>query len=143
MADTKDKMADTKDKMADTKDRITEKKQQIVTAIRNWIHMDNLYESLHHQATNARAVRDKQEEEVLALLNELNLTNSVIQVSGATLQVEKRKGGCPPSTWPPLEQAILSWGARSNVSRTQAHDLIRYLHNRFSSTEREYLKKIT
>jgi hypothetical protein len=106
-------------------------KQQLVVAIRHWIHMDNLAESFKHQEQNASALRNKHEAEAIALMKEIGCAESVIQVSGATLRIDRvEPTSSPPNTWKPIDQTVQAWAARNGMTRTQAHDLLRTLHDK-------------
>ena len=59
--------------------------------VRGWVHFDNLSSSLQKQVINARRERDKFEENVHQLLNEQQMTNAVIQISGGQLQLQEDK----------------------------------------------------
>ena len=112
-------------------------KKQLGDAIRNWIHTDNLIESLSHQVSNARAVRTKHEAEAIRLIKELRLENSTIKVSGATLHFTKRKV-TSGLTWGYLDREITAWATKSNI---QAQSLMAWLQGHRETTEVESLKK--
>ena len=106
-------------------------KQQLVVAIRHWIHMDNLAESFKHQEQNACTLRTKYEAEAIALMKEIGCAESVIQVSGATLRIDRvEPTSSPPETWKPIDQTVQVWASRNGLTRTQAHDLLRTLHDK-------------
>ena len=111
-------------------------KQQLITAIRGWIHMDNLAESFAHQASNARALRNKHEEESIALIKQLGLNKSAIKVSGATLSLTTRKA-VSGLTWSYLEREIPA----SGLSAVQSASLIKWLKEHREISDVEYIKK--
>jgi hypothetical protein len=119
---------------------LTDPKARLVQAVRGYIHMDNLVENLNTQATNARELRTKHETEAIGLIKQLGLSSSTIQVSGAQLQVSKKK---EPAglTWTYLEREIPAWATRNGVSATQAASLIKWLQDHREIKEREQLKK--
>lgn len=102
--------------------------------------MDNLAESFSHQASNARHVRAKHEADAIALMKQLGLAESTIQVSGATLQLIKKTtpGGL---TWGYLEKEIPAWATRSGLTPAQSQSLLTWLQAHREPKETEYLKK--
>jgi hypothetical protein len=119
---------------------ITDPKQQLALAIRGWIHMDNLAESLTHQAANARKLRNKHEEDSIQLIKQLGLSKSTIKVSGASLALASRKAR-EGLTWSYLEKEIAAWSTKTGLSPTQNMSLIKWLQEHRGSSEIEYLKK--
>jgi len=119
----------------------TDPKQRLVQSIRGWVHMENLAESLNHQATNARKLRSQHETDAIGLIKQLGLTKSTIQISGASLQLaaRKEKGGL---TWAYLEKEIPEWASHAGVSIEKTAALLKWLHEHRESKESEYLKKI-
>lgn len=59
--------------------------------VRGWVHYDNMTSALQKQLTNARKQRDSFEDQVHTLLNEHQMTNAVIQISGGQLQLQEEK----------------------------------------------------
>ena len=115
-------------------------KQKLIEAIRGWIHMDNLVESFNQQATNARNLRNKHEQDSIRLLKELGLAASTIQVSGATLNIQKKSVPAGLS-WSYLEREIPAWASRSGIPGPQSTALVKWLHEHRESKEVESLKK--
>ena len=120
---------------------VTDPKQRLIQSIRGWVHMENLAESLNHQATNARKLRSQHETDAIGLIKQLGLSKSTIQISGASLQLSarKEKGGL---TWAYLEKEIPAWASHAGVSAEKTAALIAWLHEHRESKESEYLKKI-
>jgi hypothetical protein len=74
--------------MSDSKEKEKEKeKEKLVSAVRDWTHFDTLYENHSAQANNAKLMRMKSEQIIIASLKELGMSKSVIRVSGATLSL--------------------------------------------------------
>jgi hypothetical protein len=115
-------------------------KQRLIDSIRGWIHMDNLLENHTAQASNARAMRSKHEVDAIALMKQMRLDKSTIQVSGASLTIQKKTAPAT-LTWGYLEKEIPAWAARSGVSPTQSQSLIKWLHDHRDTKETESLKK--
>jgi hypothetical protein len=118
----------------------TDPKQQLITAIRGWIHMDNLAESFHKQTTNARQLRSQHEENAIGLMKQMGLTSSTIQVSGASLQMKKSKTA-EGLTWGYLEREIPAWGTQARLTPEQVASLLKWLHEHREMRETEFLKK--
>jgi hypothetical protein len=119
----------------------TDAKTRLVAAIRAFVHMDNLVETHTRQATNARAARAKAEAEAITLMKEMSLDASTIQVSGASLQITKKK--VPAGlTWGYLEREVPAWATRSGLSATQSAGLLQWLHSHRETKETEVLKKL-
>ena len=117
-------------------------KTKLIAAVRGWIHMDNLTESFNRQASNARTLRDKHEEEAMALMKKMGLGASTIQVSGATLQLTKKKN--PGSlTWTWLNKETGAWARSAGLSEKQSQGLSRWLQDHREVKEVEFLKKTT
>lgn len=115
-------------------------KARLATAIRGWVHMDNMVERFNQQAANARELRDKHEADAIQIIKDLKLQNSTIQISGASLQLASRK--TPGSlSWGYLEREIPTWATRSGLTPTQAQSLMKWLQEHRGSKESEYLKK--
>ena len=120
---------------------IADPKQRLIQSIRGWVHMENLAETLNHQATNARKLRIKHEEDAIGLIKQLGLAKSAIQISGATLQLtsKKEKGAL---SWTYLEKEIPAWAAKSGISADKAAGLLTWLQAHREAKDTEYLKKI-
>ena len=116
-------------------------KQKLIQSIRGWVHMENLAETLNHQATNARKLRSKHEEDAIVLIKQLGLSKSKIQISGASLQlaVKKEKGTL---SWTFLEKEVPAWAAKSGIPAEKAAGLLVWLQEHREAKDTEYLKKI-
>lgn len=116
-------------------------KQTLTTSIRGWIHMDNLVESFTKQATNARSLRAKHEEEAIRTMKQMGLASSTIQVSGASLQIVKRKN-TSGLTWGFLDKEIAAWATtQQQITPSQVQSLLSWLHEHRETTLTETLKK--
>jgi len=115
-------------------------KQKLIEAVRGWIHMDNLVESFNQQAANARALRTKHEQDSIRLMKELGLSASTIQVSGASLNIQKKKVPAGLS-WGYLEKEIPAWTTKTGLSANQSAALLKWLHDNREIKELESLKK--
>jgi hypothetical protein len=123
-------------------------KKQLSTAIRDWIHMDNVAEVHAKQAANARELRAKHEATAIQLIKQMNLTKSTIKVSGASLQLASRKANAA-LTWTFLEREVAAWAASQSPSPSpsaaakQAQSLMTWLQGHRDVREAEYIKKTT
>ena len=102
--------------------------------------MDNLVESFNQQAANARNLRTKHEQDSIRLMKELGLSASTIQVSGASLNIQKKKVPAGLS-WGYLEKEIPAWTTKTGLSANQSAALLKWLHDNREIKELESLKK--
>ena len=116
-------------------------KQKLIQSIRGWVHMENLAESLNHQATNARRLRSQHEDDAIGLIKQLGLSKSTIQISGASLQLASRKEKGTLS-WTYLEKEVPEWAVHAGISPEKAAGLLKWLQEHREAKETEYLKKI-
>jgi hypothetical protein len=115
-------------------------KQRLITSIRGWIHMDNLLENHTAQASNSRQLRTKHEKDAIDAMKQLHLEASTIQVSGASLTLQKK--AAPASlSWGYLEKEIPVWATHAGITAAQSQSLIRWLHDHREVKEVESLKK--
>ena len=120
----------------------TDPRTRLATAIRGWIHMDNVAETHNRQAMNARSLRAKHEADTIALMKELRVDKSTIQVSGASLRLATRRAS-EPLTWSFLEREAAAWGSAAHLSPTQIQGLMKWLQEHREVKETEYIKKMT
>jgi len=115
-------------------------KQRLIESIRGWIHMDNLVESHTAQANNARTLRAKHEADAIALMKQMRLDKSTIQVSGASLTLQKKMAPAALS-WGYVEREIPKWATRTGINPVQTQSLVKWLHEHRDVKETETLKK--
>jgi hypothetical protein len=119
---------------------VADARSRLVTAIRAFVHTDNLAEVHARQATNAREARARHEAEAIALMRELRMEASTLQISGASLSLVHQK--TPGTlTWGYLEREIPAWATHSGVSAAQAASLLRWLRDHRDIKETDHLKK--
>ena len=116
-------------------------KQKLIQSIRGWVHMENLAETLNHQATNARKLRAQHESDAIGLIKKLGLSKSTIQISGASLQLAARKEKGALS-WTYLEKEVPAWAAKTGIPAEKAASLLVWLQEHREAKDTEYLKKI-
>jgi hypothetical protein len=121
-------------------DIVKDSKQRLIDAIRGWIHMDNLLENHNAQAANARTLKNKHEANAIELMKQMRLDKSTIQVSGASLILQK-KATPGTLTWGYLEKEIPAWATHTGITAAQSQSLIKWLHDRRELKETESLKK--
>ena len=122
-------------------DIVKDPKHRLVDAIRGWIHMDNLLENHNAQAANARTLRSKHEADAITLMKQMRLDKSTIQVSGASLSLQKKSAPATLS-WGYLEKEIPAWATRTGITAAQSQSLIKWLHDHRDLKETESLKKV-
>jgi len=115
-------------------------KQRLIEAVRAWIHMDNLVETHTAQASNARTLKNKHETDAITLMKEMRLDKSTIQVSGASLTLQK-KSHPAALTWGYFEKEATAWAAHARLPAAQAQSLIKWMHDHRETKETETLKK--
>lgn len=120
---------------------VVDPKQKLIQSIRGWVHMENLAESLNHQATNARRLRSQHEDDAIGLIKQLGLSKSTIQISGASLQLSARKEKGALS-WTYLEKEVPEWASHAGIAPEKAAGLLKWLQEHREAKETEYLKKI-
>lgn len=113
---------------------------QLTTAIRGWVHFDNLAENLNRQTLNARELRAKHEGDAIRCLRQLGMTGSTIQIADAQLQLATRRE--PANlTWSYLEEQVPRWATHAGVTAVQVQSLMKWLQEHRETKEKEYLKK--
>lgn len=116
-------------------------KSQLVTAIRSFVHMDNLAETHARQATNAREARARHEADAIRLMRQMGMADSTIQVSGGVSLALAHQRAQGALTWGYLEREVPAWATRSGVSAAQVASLLQWLRDHRDVKESDYLKK--
>ena len=73
-------------------------------------------------------------------MKQMRLEKSVIQVSGASLSIQ-RKSAPAVLSWGYLEKEIAAWATHSGIGATKSLSLIRWLHEHREIKQTESLKK--
>ena len=118
-------------------------RQRLITAIREWVHMDNLAESFHQQAVNARSLRAKHEADAIALIKQLGMSESTFQLTGGAQLTLAQRRAPANLTWSYLEREVPAWATRAGLTTVQSAALIKWLQEHRDVRETEYLKKAT
>ena len=58
----------------------------LIDSVRNWVHFDNLAESLQKQVSNVRTLRGTFEDKILRHLETTSMRGAVLEITGAKLQ---------------------------------------------------------
>ncbi len=107
------------------------------TAVREWVHFDNLAESLNKQVANVRSLRSKSEAQILTLLQQQNLQNATLKITGATLQYATRTKS-NDLTWAFLEERLHEY---FKGRRDETTEILEFLQTHRGGKTIEYLKK--
>ncbi len=112
---------------------------ELVDAVRNWVHFDNLTESLNKQVANVRTLRSSYEEKILKILDSTGMPNAVLQITGATLQRATRAKSADLS-WTYLETNLHDfYKSKGRADETAA--ILEFLQSRRGVKTSDYLKK--
>jgi hypothetical protein len=108
-------------------------------AVRNWVHFDNLAETLNKQVVNVRAKRSEYEKKTLTLLDGMNMKNVSLEIHGATL-TRNVKSESEQLSWTFLEKSMHSYFA-SKKQPDQTDMILDFLQKTRTIKSVEYLKK--
>jgi cation transport regulator ChaC len=113
--------------------------EDLSTAVRQWVHFDNVAENLNKQIANVRALRAEYEAKVLELLANKNLRHATLRVTGATLQYATKSKSTDLS-WTFLEEQLHEY-FRTKGTADQTAEILTFLHRHRGGKTIEYLKK--
>jgi hypothetical protein len=113
--------------------------EDLSTAVRQWVHFDNVAENLNKQIANVRALRAEYEAKVLELLARQNIRHATLRVTGATLQYATKSKSTDLS-WSFLEEQLHEY-FRTKGTADQTSDILAFLHRHRGGKTIEYLKK--
>lgn len=112
---------------------------ELVDAVRNWVHFDNLAETLQKQVTNVRTMRSNFEDKILNHLETTSMRGAVLEITGAKLQRATR----PKTTdlsWSFLETTLHDfYKTRGKPDETAA--VLEFLQTKRDTKQIPYLKK--
>jgi hypothetical protein len=114
-------------------------KPELIEQVRNYVHFDNLAESLSKQATNARTMRKQFEEKILTSLESAGMRNAVLQINGATLQRDTEIKQQDLS-WYCLEEQLRNY-YKSKGKPDETTQVIEFVKKNRPAKMTEYLKK--
>lgn len=113
--------------------------EELVYSVRNYVHFDNLAETLNKQVSNVRAMRTKFENDILIMLEKQGMKNAVLQISGATLQRQIRYQSTNLS-WSFLEEQLHEYYKAKGKS-DETVGIMDFLQKNRGSKSVDYLKK--
>jgi len=111
---------------------------ELVDAVRNYVHFDNLAEALTKQVTNARTMRKTNEEKILTMLDAAGMKTAVLQINGASLQ---RQTEFKPRdlSWSLLEEQLNAY--YKGRPHNEAKALLEFIQKNRGGKTTEYIKK--
>jgi len=112
---------------------------ELIESVRHWVHFDNLAETLNKQVSNARNLRNEFEKKVLKLLETSNMRNTLLKISGATLQRATRHKPTDLS-WTFLEDQLRAF-FKEKGRPDETDTILEFLHSRREEKTIEFLKK--
>ena len=112
---------------------------ELIESVRHWVHFDNLAETLNKQVANARNLRNEFEKKVLKLLETSNMRNTLLKISGATLQRATRQKPTDLS-WTFLEDQLRAF-FKEQGRPDETDRILEFLHSRREEKTIEFLKK--
>jgi hypothetical protein len=111
----------------------------IGTAVRNWVHYDNLASSFYKQASSARKVRDDYEDRIVNHLKTNAMEHAIIQIGGGRMSVVEEKKPCP-LTLAKLEE-LMHMYYRSKGGRDETMDVMNFIKANRGHEVKKCLKK--
>jgi hypothetical protein len=109
--------------------------------VRNWVYFDNLSSQFSRQLQQARSAKTRWETEIIAFLTEKQMDNSVIQVSGARLNIHTEKH-TQPLTLTRLEDLLHEYYSKKPPgSNDETHDIIKHIRASRQYTSKRTIKK--
>jgi hypothetical protein len=63
----------------------------IGTSVRHWLHYSNLAASFFKQYNSARKIRDDYERSIINTLQQRNIENATIQISGGQIRIQSKR----------------------------------------------------
>lgn len=109
--------------------------QELIDAVRNWVHFDNLYAMLSRQMLNARNMRNSFEDKILSLLG----NTKRLRIQGAILEPCTRKNSVGLN-WTVLEDSLHKYYA-DNKKADETDTILTFLRENRGSKTTVYLKK--
>jgi hypothetical protein len=109
--------------------------QDLIDAVRNWVHFDNLNLNLAKQIVTARNMKNTFEEKVLKLLGKTKR----LRIQGALLEPSTRTNSMPLN-WGLLEDSLKKYYEHENKP-DETEKIIAFLKENRGSKTVTYLKK--
>jgi hypothetical protein len=109
--------------------------------VRNWVYFDNLVSQFSRQLQQARTAKTRWETEIISDLTANKLDTSVIQISGARLNVHTEKH-TQPLTLTRLEDLLHEYYSKKPLgSNDETYDIIKHIRSSRQYTSKRTLKK--
>lgn len=109
--------------------------------VRNWVYFDNLVSQFNRQLQQARSAKTRWETEIIAYLTQNKMENSVIQTSGARLNIHNEKH-TQPLTLTRLEDLLHEYYSKKPPgSNDETHDIIKHVRSSRQYATKCVLKK--
>jgi hypothetical protein len=113
----------------------------IADKVRNWVYFDNLVSQFSRQLQQARTAKTRWETEIISDLTAHKLDTSVIQISGARLNVHTEKH-TQPLTLTRLEDLLHEYYSKKPLgSNDETYDIIKHIRSSRQYTSKRTLKK--
>ena len=109
--------------------------QELIDAVRNWVHFDNLNIMLARQVQTARNMKNTFEERVLSLLGKTKR----LRIQGAILEPASRKNTVGLN-WTVLEESLHKYYL-TNKKHDDTEEILAFLKENRGSKMTTYLKK--
>jgi hypothetical protein len=109
--------------------------QDLVDAVRNWVHFDNLSAMLTRQVMHARNMRASFEEKILGLLG----NTKRLRIQGATLEPATRKNSAGLN-WTNLEESLHKY-YEINKKTDETDTILTFLKDNRGTKVTTFLKK--
>jgi len=109
--------------------------QDLVDAVRNWVHFDNLNAMLSRQLQTARNMRNTFEEKILSLLG----NTKRLRIQGAILEPVTKKNNMPLN-WTTLEESLHRY-YESTGKKDETDLILNYMKENRGSKMVTFLKK--
>lgn len=109
--------------------------QELIDAVQNWVHFDNLNIMLAKQVVTARNMKNTFEEKILNLLGNIKR----LRIQGAILEPATRKNSLGLN-WTVLEESLHKY-YESTKKKDETEAIIAFLKENRGSKTSTYLKK--
>jgi hypothetical protein len=108
---------------------------ELVDAVRNWVHFDNLNAMFSRQIQTARNMRNTFEEKILALLGKTKR----LRIQGAILEPVTKKNNMPLN-WTTLEESLHKY-YESTQKKDETEAILAFMKENRGSKMVTFLKK--
>jgi len=109
--------------------------QELIDAVRNWVHFDNLNAMFSKQIQTARNMRNVFEEKILSLLGQTKR----LRIQGAILEPITKKTNAPLN-WTTLEESLHKY-FEANKRKDETEAILNFMKENRGSKQITFLKK--